>query len=457
MRLVTIRSATVIASLKLSGPLAASRTSGTILRVTNNAPLSNRIAVDKTGGSTLIIVTNALLYSRPYHLHGVPRLTSVRHVNRILATLNIDVHHGKSTLSLSPDSVSSAGTPCSLIDHLQTDFFIVKPLLTQVKMTHIPLPNNYTVNTHPIRLRIQKLRTVNTSIRVSRNAIGTCVPNDNGQLGKTGVCLSCPDIKTARALVVTTALTSNRAVVRGTTRRPRMASLTGFYQTVKTGVQNTNAGAVAVINIPDLRAASCNVVPSHVRTKAFLMTTTVAHSRVDLSPVVPRRLATMVTGLRRINNRIIMSNPDQIHCVPNSIVTPISVRAKPFPKFPASVRTRFVTLVTLYSNGDLVARAIFRGHLHRITRLGHVNTSVHLGNGYTVVGNIRHLSNTPILTASLQTSTTLILTNLTTRNAAIVRKLRRLSHNCSGLRNGLHNLKTEVAHGINSPTLTLPR
>lgn len=122
------------------------------------------------------------------------------------------------------------------------------------------------------------------------------------------------------------------------------------------------------------------------------------------------------------------------------------MHATPRPTFPASVRTRFALLGLITRKAKFVARAIFRGHFVRIPRLDHVNTRTRVRDGAIVYRNIRGLSNTRIVTASLHTSTDLILTNYVTRKAAIISHVCRVSHNCRHVRSGLHTLNTGVRH-----------
>ncbi len=75
-----------------------------------------------------------------------------------------------------------------------------------------------------------------------------------------------------------------------------------------------------------------------------------------------------------------------------------------------------------------------------------VNTSIRISNGVTIVDNIRKLITTPIGTISLHTNTTVLVTNLMTRNRAIVRRVRQVSHNCRSIIRGLGGLNTSVGH-----------
>lgn len=120
------------------------------------------------------------------------------------------------------------------------------------------------------------------------------------------------------------------------------------------------------------------------------------------------------------------------------------VHAVPCPNFPASTRTVIKTVLSMTSNADMVVRGVFRDEFGRMARLVQLNTGVDIRNEVTIVRNSGCLANTGIMTPSLHKNFTLVATNLTTGNGAIVANARRLSEKCRTPRGILGLLKTSI-------------
>lgn len=100
-------------------------------------------------------------------------------------------------------------------------------------------------------------------------------------------------------------------------------------------------------------------------------------------------------------------------------------------------------------NDMLVRRGVFRDHLFFISGLVSVNTRVVLYSPrHTMIvkrGRNFGLHNTHLASPSVHTNVTLLVTTVDTRKADAVDGVRRVSHNCRGVRKHLGTVKTEVA------------
>lgn len=339
-------------------------------------------------------------------------------------------------------AVKSFDVSCSCVGGVETSCCLLNTLLKGCGETRMTLPKKYGVKDEPVSRRLGKFHTLKTSMSVRCNGVIT----RTRRLGKARLCFSIIAMNTAVGMVVTTTVTSNLAVVRGMTGRPRIMSMTGFLGDVKTGVHNTKASIVGVHKIGSLRGTRCSVVPSRVRTKAFVFTTTTAHKSIAMLGIVPGRLSTAVSGLMSVKYRIRRFS-STIHMITGKHLADARIGALPCPKCPASVRPRVKIILTLTGKADAVARDVFRGHFGCLSRLTHVNTGIGIRNGSTAVRNIRGFATTEIDTPSLHTKTTLYVTKLTARKVAVMSSVICVREKCRHFRRGLEDLN-KVVRGI---------
>ncbi len=320
--------------------------------VSNNGHLYNRIEVDNTGGTTITILPTILLTSDPSVVRGLPGVSSISGVLRILSVLNTGIELvGGSAIRVSPRGMGSCIISRGVTRNVHTSDCFLNTLLNEVGGTHITPPNNYGFNMEPVSRRVGNFRVLNTGISFRGNVIST----ETARLYNDDVCLSIISINTAVGVVLTTTGTGKLAMVRGTTHRPRVISLTGCLGSVNTGVVNTNADIVGVHNIRGLRNAACDVVPSRVRTNACVTTTITARNSILVAGIAPGRLRSVVTGLHRANT-IVARCSRTMEIAVSREPHGYGMGAVPRPNFPASVRPRVTAILTITRNADVIAR-----------------------------------------------------------------------------------------------------
>lgn len=374
-------------------------------------------------------------------VRGYPSLSSISTSIGVLQCLNYTIAHYSGALLMGYSSVGHFSIPIRLVHGAEDSVIFLNTVLTQAKETEVSFPNKYRVNSEPVSLRLGSLQRVKTSVHRGRNCLRYYIP---GKLYKAGVALSFPDINTARSVVVTTYLTGNAAAVVGTTHRPRVYSLTSCLGSYNTSVSKTNRNIIIVRNMDSLYNSIRAVVPSEVITTALVDYTTMANSGVVLGKVVSSRLTTLVPVFGGTKYGVEVSSKGLRVGTPRELGSVGAVEAVPFPNFPASTRTPLLTATYITSKAAIFIRGVFRGECERIPRLIEVNTTIGARNGMTITRNIRVLCNTSIRTPSLHKNTTLIITNLYTRNGARVNNIRCVRENCRYVRSALASVKTSV-------------
>lgn len=325
---------------------------------------------------------------------------------------------------------------------VQTSVLFYTPLLTELNHTRADLPNKYHVKTQPVSLRLTKLTGVKTiRLRTKRKQLILATPSN---LRKTRVALHFPDMKTARALLLTTTYTENEAVLQKTTQRPRVTSLTTFLGQYNNYVRKTNDSALHVRKQQNLSKYYFSPLPSHVFTSALTYNYTTTNNQIRLANYTP----TLCTPILRVLKRV------KYEIRPTKSVIQVShfkqlrktnqIFAKTCPTLTASTTPLLTTTVLYTSDRDDVRSIVFRHQFNYTRNFYHLNTRTRATNEILAVTPNNRLHNAIIRTPSLQNKTTLILTKLTTQKAAIVARPTRVSQNCTKFARVLTNLKTRV-------------
>ncbi len=225
------------------GPVSA-------LCVRNNRPLRKRLPIRNTGGDTLPLLTTALLPRNIDALRHYPRLSSIRTSVTVLHRLKYHTIQRNRTIAISTASLASYTVPSALVQRVHSSVIFLKTVVTHYNRTALACPNNYRLKPHPVSLRLSTLQQLNIAVRRRNNRV---LYRTSGKLQNTRVALSFPDMKTARGILLTTYATTNAAILRGTTHRPRVRSLYKCLITYKTHVTTSKRNALIVRNIPHLR------------------------------------------------------------------------------------------------------------------------------------------------------------------------------------------------------------
>ena len=233
----------------------------TELIITGGVPLQGTVPVSGAKNAALPMMAAAILADGPLELLGVPHLTDVRTMGRLLRQLGVNVARRGDGLLLTPVETRVVRARYDLVRRMRAGFCVLGPLLARRGRAVVPLPGGCRLGDRPVDLHLRGLAALGADLRLDRGYIVATARQLCG--AEIDLCGPRGPTVTGTANVLGAAvLARGRTVIRGAAREPEIVDLGRMLNSL--GARICGLGT-PVIEIEGRGAAQRRLLPHHSR------------------------------------------------------------------------------------------------------------------------------------------------------------------------------------------------
>ena len=308
----------------------------TELIITGGVPLQGTVEVSGAKNAALPMMAAAILADAPLELLGVPRLTDVRTMGRLLRQLGVDVARHGDRLLLTPVDTRVVRARYALVRRMRAGFCVLGPLLARRGRAVVPLPGGCDIGDRPVDLHLRGLAALGADLRLDRGYIVATARQLRG--ATIDLCGPRGPTVTGTANVLCAAvLARGRTVIRGAAsrtgdRRPRPHVELAGSPHLRLGTP-----IIEIEGVERLGGGCHRIIPDRIEAATLMLAAAITGGAVSVVGLVPDHLQTLLAKLEASG----ISIDVQPRCVTvraDVRPLPVSVAAEPYPGLPTDLQ-----------------------------------------------------------------------------------------------------------------------
>jgi UDP-N-acetylglucosamine 1-carboxyvinyltransferase len=430
----------------------------TELLITGGAPLNGTVRVSGAKNAALPMMAAAILADGPVELLGVPRLTDVRTMARLLVHLGLDVAHHRDRLVLATVDRSVVQARYDMVRRLRAGFCVLGPLLARRGRAVVPLPGGCNIGDRPVDLHLRGLEALGAELRLEHGCIVATARRLRGVdvdlLGPQG-----PTVTGTANVLCAAVLARGRTVIRGAAREPEIVALGQMLGAMGARIAGLGTPVLEIVGVEQLGGCRWRLIPDRIEAATFLLAAAITGGEVTAAGVMPEHLAAVLTALEASGAGIEVRG-DRVTVCAASLVRPVSVAAAPYPGLPTDLQAHWTAYMAIAEGPSRVEDRVFPmrwGHVGELRRLGAELDCV--SGGVRITGHSRYRE-AEVVASDLRASAALILAALAARGTSIIHAAHHLERGYERLDEKLTRLGARIetrlsqrqlfSHGWNS-------
>ena len=380
--------------------------------VTGNGPLKGQIPIAGAKNACLTLMPATLLSDEPLTLTNAPRLSDIKTMSALLASLGAEVTslNDGLVLAMSSHNLHNLTADYDIVRKMRASNLVLGPLLAREGRAVVSLPGGCAIGARPMDLHISALEALGAEIELKDGYLHAQVVG--GRLKGAVHEMRFASVGATENFVMAATLAKGTSVLRNAAREPEIVDLVHCLQKMGAQIDGEGTSEITIQGVDRLNGATHPVVVDRIELGTYMLAPAIAGGeveciggRLDLIQAFVDKLHEAGIDVQETENGILVKRGGQD-------VKSVDVKTEVYPGFPTDLQAQMMALMCTANGVSNLEETIFENrfmHAPELTRMG-ANIEVH--GGTAKVTGVKKLKGAPVMATDLRASVSLILAGL---------------------------------------------
>lgn len=399
--------------------------------------LKGKIEISGSKNSSLPIMAACLMAEGKTTLKGVPRLSDIDSMTRLLGELGCHVYrHEQAEPSVGDGPPLNGPLDITVVDEEKSEarYDIVKtmrasicvlgPMLAKRKKAIVSIPGGCNIGDRPVDLHVRGLQKMGAEFRTENgNIIGHVAKRLKGCRMYLGGAQG-PTVLGTINVMSAAALAEGETVLVGAACEPEVTDCAKLLNKMGAKITGHGTPEIRIEGVDKLTGAEHRVIPDRIECGTFMIAAAITNGELELKHCNLDHLIAVADRLEEVGVRIERQN-GTIYCSSARRLNPVEMTTQPYPGFPTDLQAQLMALLCLGDGLSVITERVFPDRFLHVGELNRMGARIRKEGPTAVVQGVKELQGANVMASDLRASAALVLAGLVAKGTT---KLDRVYH-----------------------------
>ncbi len=402
-----------------------------------SGPLRGTVEVGGAKNAALPIMAACLLTEEECVIEGVPHVTDVNTMAKILATLGVEVAWEDGRLAIHPNHYTGWTAPHELVSLMRASICVLGPLLARHGRAKVSMPGGCIIGPRPVDLHLKGLEALGATFIIEHGYIIGRAERLRG----TTIHLSGPfgsSVLATGNVMMAATLADGVTVIEHAACEPEVADLANCLVGMGAKITGQGTPRISIEGVLRLHGARHRILPDRIEAGTLMIAAAMLGGEVTVKGAIREHLGGLIDKLIEANVSVDSLN-GSLRVRSDRRLKGVQVTTLPFPGFPTDLQAQMMAMMTMSEGVSVVTERIYPERFMHVPELRRMGAQITREGPSAIVQGVGRLSGAPVTASDLRASAALVLAGLA---ADTVTELSGVEH----LDRGYEQLETKLTH-----------
>jgi UDP-N-acetylglucosamine 1-carboxyvinyltransferase len=392
------------------------------ISIKGGLPLEGQIPIAGAKNACLALMPATLLSDEPLTLTNTPRLSDIKTMTELLASLGAEVRalQDGQVLAMSSHDIDNLHADYDIVRKMRASILVLGPMLARYGKAEVSLPGGCAIGARPVDLHLKALEEMGADLELRDGYVHAAAPN-----GLKGAVIDFPLVSvgaTENALMAAT-LAKGTTVIKQAAREPEIVDLAHCLRKMGAQIMGEGTDEITIQGVAQLHGATHPVVTDRIELGTYMLAPAIAGGEVELLGGRRALVGAFADKLEATGVDISeTTNGLKVTCK-NGRVRSVDVVTEPFPGFPTDLQAQMMALMCTAEGTSVLEERIFENRFMHAPELTRMGAEIEVHGGTATVTGIGQLKGAPVMATDLRASVSLILAGLAAEGETVVSRV----------------------------------
>jgi len=391
--------------------------------VKGNGPLSGQIPIAGAKNACLTLMPATLLSDEPLTLTNAPRLSDIKTMSTLLASLGAEVSslNDGLVLAMSSHDLNNLTADYDIVRKMRASNLVLGPLLARAGQAIVSLPGGCAIGARPMDLHIAALESLGAEIELRDGYLHAKVAGS--RLKGAVHNMRFASVGATENFVMAATLAKGTSVLKNAAREPEIVDLVHCLRKMGAQIEGEGTSEITIQGVDRLNGATHPVVADRIELGTYMLAPAIAGGEVEclggsielIQSFVDKLDAAGVDVTQTQSGIRVKRRADHINAV--------DVHTEVFPGFPTDLQAQMMALMCTAQGVSKLEETIFENRFMHAPELMRMGADIDVNGGTATVTGVDQLKGAPVMATDLRASVSLILAGLAAQGETVVSRV----------------------------------
>jgi UDP-N-acetylglucosamine 1-carboxyvinyltransferase len=394
--------------------------------------LKGKIEISGSKNSALPIVAACLMADGKTTLRGVPRLSDIDSMAKLIGELGCHVYRHENTERSVGDGPSLNGkldievtdsrnceARYDIVKTMRASICVLGPLLAKRGKAVVSIPGGCAIGDRPVDLHIRGLQKLGANFRTEGgNIIGEVPRNQNG--GRLKGCrmylggAQGPTVLGTINVMSAAALAEGETVLVGAACEPEVADCADMLNKMGARIKGHGTPEIRIEGVEKLSGVEHRIIPDRIECGTFMIAAAITNGELELKNCNLDHLIAVVDRLEEVGVKFERHN-GTIHVSSSRRINPVEMTTQPYPGFPTDLQAQLMALLAIGDGMSVITERIFPDRFLHVGELNRMGARIRKEGPTAIIHGVKELQGAAVMASDLRASAALVLAGMVAR------------------------------------------
>ena len=417
-------------------------------------PLNGKVRVNGAKNAALPIMAACLLLKGTSKLKGIPELTDVSTLCKILNELGADtVKCLDGSLDITVMDEKNIIAPYDLVRTMRASICVLGPLLGKRGMAQVSIPGGCSIGSRPIDIHIKGVEALGAKVEVKDGYIIATGDKMKGSEVYLGGPYGSTVLGTCN-VIMAAVLAEGRTIIDNAACEPEVQDLAHFLNKAGANITAIGESNLIVDGVNELNGVEYEIIPDRIEAGTIMIAGAITGGNITLENDASCYLASVIDKLREAG--VDIETPDAGVNTPGSVssgectvksngdIKPINITTLPYPGMPTDMQAQFSALLSIANGTSIITERVFPHRFMHVAELNRLGANIRNDDAIAIIKGVSSLSGTTVMASDLRASASLIVAGLAAKGVTEIRRLYHIDRGYERLEDRLTSLGAKI-------------
>ncbi|AXI55765.1 UDP-N-acetylglucosamine 1-carboxyvinyltransferase [Sulfitobacter sp. JL08] len=390
--------------------------------VTGNGPLKGKIPIAGAKNACLTLMPATLLSEEPLTLTNTPRLSDIKTMTELLASLGAEVTQLQDgqVLAMSSHDINNHTAHYDIVRKMRASILVLGPMLARDGHAIVSLPGGCAIGARPVDLHLKALEALGAELDLKDGYV-----HAKAMKGLRGGTINFPIVSvgaTENALMAAT-LAKGTTVINNAAREPEIVDLATCLRKMGAQIEGDGTSTITIQGVDRLNGATHPVVTDRIELGTYMLAPAICGGEVELLGGRMDLLAAFCEKLDQAGIDVSETQTGLVVRRRDDVIKAVDVVTEPFPGFPTDLQAQMMALLCTADGTSVLEEKIFENRFMHAPELIRMGARIDVHGGTARVTGVKQLKGAPVMATDLRASVSLILAGLAAQGETVVSRV----------------------------------
>lgn len=398
--------------------------------------------VSGSKNAALPILAACLLTEDESVIEGVPRVTDVITMTKILQVLGVEVAWEGDALVIRPNHDTGSTAPYDLVSQMRASICVLGPLLAKHGQARVSMPGGCVIGPRPIDLHLKGLEALGAMFLVDHGDIVGQATSLRGTTIHLAGPFGSSVLATANILMAAT-LAEGVTVIERAACEPEVVDLANCLIAMGATISGHGTPVIHVEGVSRLHGTRYRIIPDRIEAGTLMLAVAMLGGQVKIEGALTEHLGAVTEKLIEAHVTVDQCN-GAISVRSDRALNAVDVTTLPFPGFPTDLQAQMTALMAVSRGVSLLTEKIYPERFMHVPELTRMGAQITREGSSAIVKGVERISGAPVVASDLRGAAALVLAGLVADNHTELRGVEHLDRGYEQLEQKLARLGARI-------------